>query len=249
MSYRKVLSRLKWHNWLGIFLVLGALYSIIPVDPARSGERPSESYAHYLPVVSRAPVPAQAEVTARGELIGYPTNYYVYGYVKSLVSEPLYSVTLDVDVTIYPYEPEGEFVLEPYTQTISVTPALSATLPGQFNPFAYSLLLGKASASIGDVRAAYASYTSPDGYRYQALNITDWEYGEGIISGTARNDSSKDLHHLRVVIAKLEKCRWREADLDASTLAPGQETNFQMILSEACFGDQLIIVGQGAAAP
>lgn len=249
MSCRKVLASLNWRSWLGIFLVLGTLFPVNPLGPPLSAEKAFERYAHYLPVITRAPLPVQAEVTARGELIGYPTYYYVHGYVRNLVSEALYSVSIDVDVTIYPYEPEEAFVLEPYTQTISVTPALSATLPGQYNPFTYGLLLGKASASIGDVRAASARYTSPDGYRYQALNITGWEYVDGVIRGTARNDSSTDLQHLRVVIAELEKCRWREADLDANTLAPGQETNFHMNLSEACFGDQLIVVGQGAAVP
>ena len=249
MSCRKVLTGLNWRSWLGVLLVLGTLHPIHPVRPTGSAEEPHEGYVHYLPVVARAPLPVQAEVTARGELIGYPTYYYVHGYVHNLASEALYSVTIDVDVTIYPYEPEEELVSGSYTQTISVTPALSATLPGQYNPFTYGLLLGKASASIGDVRAASASDTSPDGYRYQALNITGWEYVDGVIRGTARNESSTDLHHLRVVIAELEKCRWREADLDISTLAPGQETNFQMILSEFCFGDHLIVVGQGAAAP
>jgi hypothetical protein len=249
MSCRKAVARLNWRNWMGIFLVLGTLFPVYPIDPTRSAEKPLARYVHYLPVVTRAPLPIQAEVTARGELIGYPTYYYVHGYVRNLVSEALYSVTIDVDVTIYPYEPQEALVLEPYTQTISVTPALSATLPGQYNPFTYGLLLGKASASIGDVRAASARYTSPDGYRYQALNITNWEYVDGVVRGTARNDSSTDLHHLRVVIAELEKCRWREADLDTNTLAPGQETNFQMVLSDTCFGDHLIVVGQGAAAP
>jgi hypothetical protein len=244
-----IFHRLKWRSLLGTLLVLCVLYPVNPVDPVHSVEKSSGSYAHYLPLVSLAPLPVQAEVTARGELIGYPTYYYVYGYVNSLVSEPLYSVTVDVDVTIYPYEPEGESVLEPYTQTISVTPALSATLPSQNNPFTYGLLLGKASASIGDVRAASASYTSPDGYRYHSLNITNWEYVDGVISGIARNESSAALSHIRVVVADLEKCRWREATPEESTLAPGQETTFQMILPEACFGDQLIIVGQGAAAP
>jgi len=244
-----IFHRLKRRSLLGALLVLGVFYPVNPVDPARSVEKSSGSYVHYLPWVSLAPLPVQAEVTARGELIGYPTYYYVYGYVSNLVLEPLYSVTIDVDVTIYPYEPEGEGMLEPYTQTISVTPALSATLPSQYNPFAYGLLLGKASASIGDVRAASASYSSPDGYRYRSLNITNWEYVDGVISGTARNESSTALSHIRVVIAELEKCRWREAMPEDSTLAPGQETTFQMILSAACFGDHLIVVGQGAAAP
>jgi hypothetical protein len=39
----------------------------------------------------------------------------------------------------------------PYTEIIHITPALTATLPGQINPFAYNLILGKASALIGPI--------------------------------------------------------------------------------------------------
>jgi hypothetical protein len=207
-------------------------------------EQDSESYA-YVPVAMALPV--EAVVTARGEQIGYPTYYYVYGYVRNLAARPVYSVTVEVEVTIFPYEP-------PYTlssmEKFQVTPALTATLPGQANPFQYGLLLGKASASIGGVRAVAASFVEPSGDVYYPLTVAGWEHKGALISGTVRNDSGRTLHKARVVAAKLDRCTWREAVLDDVVLQPGQETAFHLdYYSSACVDDSLVVVGQGAAPP
>ncbi len=56
------------------------------------------------------------------------------GYIQNLSDNPVYSVTVIVQFVMYSnFEPPGDT----YTQTIQVTPALTATLLGQFNPFCF----------------------------------------------------------------------------------------------------------------
>ena len=236
-----------WRRVFVLILLVGALSApsaiALPLEPLQ------ESHV-YLPVAAKPPLPIEFVVTARGESIGYPTHYYVYGYVRSLVAEPVYAVKLEVDVTFYPYTPPGEPPYPPYTSAISIVPALEATLPGQINPFAYSLLLGKASASLGEVRAVAATLTPPDATEYIPLTIVGWHAENTTLVGTVRNDHSQPLHDARVVVAALGKCRWREATLDDTTLRTGQETAFQCNLyTTYCFADDMTVVGQGVTSP
>jgi hypothetical protein len=131
-----------------------------------------------------------------------------------------------------------------------IRPALDATLPDQINPFRYDLLLGKASALIDEVRPLSASLGDPDGEVYYPLTVLNWEHKDGILDGTVRNDSGLPLHRVRVVVAELSKCGWREADIADGVLQPGQETTFSRSgYSQTCLGDDLVVVGQGAALP
>ena len=235
-----------WRQLLTFILFLGILRATNDVSP--QSEMAEETYL-YLPLMQKLPPHVEVVVTARGELIGYPTYYYVYGYVHSLVPDPLYSVILEVEVTIYPYcEPPDE-PCDPYTEMARISPALTATLPDQVNPFSYSLLLGKASASIGDVRAVAASRTEPGGEIYYPITVVSWEHTDGTLLGNIRNDSDQSIHIMRLVVAELKKCSWREAELDDTTLKPNRRTSFQLNFSDTCLGDNLVIVGQGAAPP
>jgi hypothetical protein len=204
--------------------------------------QPTEEYILYLPLVQSTKV-VEAVETARGEEGFYPTEYYLYGYVRNLITEPLYSVIVDLEVTIWPY-------LYPtsYTEIIHITPALTATLPGQINPFSYSMLLGKADASIGSIRGV-SSNPWVGGDKYYPLTIISFTYEDPILSGTARNDSGQSLYKLRVVVVELEKCEWQLAIVDSQNLLPGQETAFHLTYPSGCLGDSLKIVGQGAAQP
>jgi hypothetical protein len=205
-----------------------------------------EAHFFYLPVLL-SPRPAEVVVTAKGEDIGYPTYYYVYGEVRNLMQAPLYSVSVGIEVTIYPYEPLGNSPALPYTEIVQVTPALTATLPGQSNPFAYGLLLGKASATIGEAHLGSWKFNSENGEGYAPLTVIDWFYQGGSVSGMVRNDASLALHNNRVVVASPDKCAWQEANLDSATLQPGEETSFHLSpYSAACASGDLVIVGQGA---
>lgn len=194
----------------------------------------------------KLPAKLEAVATAQGEYIGYPTDYYMYGYVRNLTSEPLYSVAVSIEVTIWPYIGPSP---QTYLEIVQVTPALTATLPGQINPFSYNLLLGKATASIGSIKGVTASSWA-GGDVYYPLTILGSTYQGTTLSGRVRNDSSHPLHHTRVVAAEPTKCGWREAVLAAETLQPGEETSFSISnYFSFCVSDQQIIVGQGASQP
>jgi hypothetical protein len=233
-----------WRPLAAIVLLLGPLSASGPAPlPAEKAEAASA----YLPFVARSWTAAELVVTANDSDIGYPSYYWIYGYVRSPIDQPLYSVAVDIDVTTTSYWPPDE---PPSTGTgaIRVSPALSATLPGQVNPFSYVLTLGKASASIGEARAAAGTAIEPEGESYHPLTIVDWSHADATLSGIVRNDSGRTLRKARVVVAELAKCSWREAELATTTLQPGQETTFQRtFFYEFCLGDDLTIVGQGAA--
>ena len=103
---------------LAFILLLIALS--IPVS-ARPAARPAPADVRpmqYLPLVATAPIPVEIVETGRGVLEGYPSDYYVYGYVRNLTLTPLYSVTLELEITIYPYDPGGN--PPPYTERVQV---------------------------------------------------------------------------------------------------------------------------------
>jgi len=232
-----------WESVLAVFLsMLIGLYGpgsgVVRKSPP---SMPSDALIYYLPLIHKAPLVEIVE-TARGESFGYPTNYYVYGYVRSLTGQALYSVEVDLRVTIIPY------MGTPYTEIVHITPALTATLPDQINPFSYNLLLGKASASLGPILGATAEPWT-GGVVYYPLTITGWTYDGGTVHGIARNDSESPLSNLHVVGAELAKCSWSEATLDTQTLLPQQETNFYINFYSGCVDNDLVVVGQGAASP
>jgi hypothetical protein len=228
-----------------VFLLLwfGSPGASARISRAQPPSKPAAAFTQYLPLM-QYPAIIEAVKTVQGVWGDYPTLYYVYGYVRNLTAEPLYSVSIDLEVTIYyPEDPP----LLPYAEIVQVTPALTATLPGQINPFTYELWLGKASASIGPIVGVSArSWESGD--VYEPLTISGYTYEGSIVNGTVRNDSSQPLHHARVGGVELARCQWREAVLGADTLLPGQETSFSM--NNYCGVDEdIIIIGQGAYQP
>jgi hypothetical protein len=200
----------------------------------------------YLPFVARSWTAAEVAVTAHEVVWGYPTYHHLYGYARSPLDRPLYSVALDLDVTFWAYYPGG---IDVYTTTIRISPAMTATLPSQVNPFSYDLTLGRADAFFGEIRAAAGTTVEPAGEAYFPLHVVDWTYGNGTVSGTVRNDSGRPLHKARVVVVNLTECPWREAQLLTRTLQPGQTTNFQRTYYESCQDGDFRIIGQGAAQP
>lgn len=236
-----------WRNFFAIALILWFGTPEVSTHTAETLAAPMHvgALASYIPFIKVSPM-VEAITTAQGEWIGYPTDYYLYGYVRNLTTKPLYSTIVDIEVTIWPY---GDPPPPPYTEIVHVTPALTATLPGQVNPFSYNLLLGKASASVGPVKGASARPWM-GGDIYYPLTITGTAYQDNIYSGTIQNDHYQPLHHLRVVAAEPSKCGWREAVIGDEILLPGQDTSFTISnYSSGCISDNLIVVGQGAIQP
>jgi hypothetical protein len=218
-------------------------------DPVVVGLRLGEETLHrtHLPLVMN-PSTIDLVVTARGETGGYPSTYYLDGYVRNhLTTGPPYSVAVEVDVTFYPYEPP----LQPsWRAWVPVRHLFTATMPGEINPFRYSLLLGKASARIGQVRVAAATPIDESQGSYHSLTVTGWAYEDPVVTGAVRNESSHFLNDVKVAVVNPDGCRWREASLDTTALAPGQETGFRVdYYPSGCVDGSLRIVGQGAAKP
>ena len=249
--------QLKLRHILAVILLLwpewfGSPAAFATDSPAPASLEPDDTFVHYLPLVQNFPSepdPAIIEVvkTAQGEIEGYPTVYYVYGYVRNLTNEPFYDVVIDMEVTIFPY---ADPPVPPYTEIVHLTPALTSTLPAQLNPFSYRLYLGKASASIGPIVNISASPWS-SGDHYYPLTIIDYAYEDLIVSGNARNDRGFSLDNARIVGFESQHCGWREATLGADELLPGQVITFTISSFGAicAVDDRLIVSGQGAFPP
>jgi len=214
-----------------------------PIRPVFSST-PSAAFAVYLPLAHKA---TRLEIieTASGEDIGYPTYYYLYGYVLNRTAEPLYQVVVDLEVTIWAYDDPPP---PPYTETVHLIPAFAASLPGQANPFYYDLWLGKASASFGPI-LGYSASSWVGGDRHSPLTIVSYQIEGTTLSGTARNDSPQALHDIRVVVFDPTKCPWMATVVDKLTLQPGEETGFHIDHYSGCVSEDLQVLGQGAYHP
>jgi hypothetical protein len=236
-----------WRSLLSVTLCLIMLTTPISAMPAADLKAPAEQFSQYLPVIATPALPVEVVVTARGVIDGYPSYVWVYGYVRNLTSTPLYSVSLDIEVTWYPYDPDGS--LQPYTERAPLIPALPATLPGQINPFAYSLTLGKASAVLGEVRAISTSSSGMGGVVYYSLALASLAHDGLNLRGTLRNDSGKPLYAARVVVAEQSNttCAWVQPQLATTALQPGQALDFHIDnYYQYCHGDGVVAIGQAA---
>ena len=175
----------------------------------------------------------------------YSYFYDALGYVENAAGES-FEVTLEADVTVYPYSidtPEP-----PYTKTVQFQPALDVSLPGQRNPFNLEAMCYKACEVITDIHLDQAIAWNNDLGAYLPLTIVDWTHNGEVLSGTVRNDSSQELVNARVVVTELVKCDWKEAVLETESLQPGEETMFTLDpYYSTCISDQMLIVGQGQA--
>jgi hypothetical protein len=201
-----------------------------------------QAFSSYLPFIAKSPL-VELTVTSRGETIGYPTYWWVYGHVNNLASTPVYSVTVGIEVTYFPYcEPDP---CDPYDTTEIVHPAFEVTLPGQANPFSWNIALGKAFAAVGEVKIASKDISGEGGKSYHPVRILDW-YREGkAVFGRVRNDSGKNLADVRVVVFS-DQCAWKGASLSSTSLQPGEEADFRLE-SFYCEGEDVTVVGQGLA--
>jgi len=214
-------------------------------------------YPVYLPILLKERQPGsfmEAVITTEGYELSFPNQYFAYGYVRNLTTEPLYDVFIHFEVTWYcSIDDLGN------TGIFDVTPALAATLPGQLNPFAISIFeIKNCYPSIGPIVGISAN-PWVSGEEYFPLTITGYDYVDSTVSGTVRNDSDKLLQHARVAALLPEPqlgeyqgnryCGPVEATLDTDTLLPGQENSFTIGYYNCDVDDTLIIVGQGAYQP
>jgi hypothetical protein len=244
---------------------MAVIVAFIPTSRQASNQTSAPTPAHnlYLPLsINAAPlveVERYVEVVELGTVdwIDYPGYMCMYGYTTALTPSAVYSPTLAIEVTHYPYceGPEG---CPPGFSTHVVGSELYATLPGQKNPFSYCLLYAKNYYTFGEVALEAARLNPPDGRAAHPLTVTSLtKEGSGsdtTVSGTVRNDSGQRLADVRVVgIAGL--CSPKEADLGVSELNPGQQSSYtfnHFYCAPPPYGvpvELLEISAQGLAAP
>lgn len=205
-------------------------FILLSRSPKIPASNPNLEYKLYLPVsINLYPL---VNVVKLGvvDWIGYPGYLCIYGYTSSIMSSAVYSVTLSVDVTNYPYcDPISDICPPPYSETHYLEPMLDATLPNQKNPFSYCLSYGKGGYRYGAVELTAASLIPPNGRVIYPLTVTSLiKEGSGwdtVVHGTVKNESGHHLTEVRVVgIPGL--CSAREADLGNTMLDPGEDTSY-----------------------
>lgn len=229
-----------------LLLLIGVLTMPIPIGLA--GGEATTPTRRYLPVMLNG-APAiefvQTALQSCDEYCGYGSSSYVLGYVQTTSSTPVSSITLGVNVTVYPYCP-----FDPcggsYDEVRISAPAFPVALPGQINPFSYSVVNGKGETHVHGVAWVSGRVAGDGETLYQPLTIVNWTQEGSHMSGSGRNDSGRSLRDIRVVAAALTRCSWREMTLETTTLGPGEVVRFQG--DYYCDGD-VGVVGQGAVVP
>lgn len=234
---------------LAAALLLMLAASALPATRAQANTR------HYLPQVSQ---PSLFEVVITDANYScddthydpdclYPSYYYVRGYVRNTTDLPLYDIKLMVEET-------WVWGNEETKKLTTFSPVFPATLPGQRNPFDYTIVAGKmGTPSLGALSSAGGALAAPDDLTYAPLTSVWWARNtRGETIGVVRNDSGRALTGLRLALIYRDNalngaCRLETASL-GGTLAPGASASFNAGYS-ACRQGASVVVGQGAVAP
>jgi hypothetical protein len=154
---------------------------------------PNPAYNLYLPLAINVYPLVDIVVDGVVDYIGYPGTICMFGHVIGDTPTTVYSVTLAIDVTVYPYcGPELYEDCLPYSETHYAKPELEATLPDQINPFSYCLMYTKGYYSYSAVELASASLNPPNGRVSYPLTVTsltkDGSEWDTIVYGTVKNN-------------------------------------------------------------
>ena len=140
---------------------------------------------------------------------------YFDGFIENISSQPVYSVTLTINIT--GINPPGSF-------TFSVTPGFASTLPGQPNPFVlYTDIL---QFSKYDVEVTTWGWDSSEKHAQVAIvsEYEEWSC-QFLVSGEIRNDQASSLRDVRVLVRPiLDYVGYGDADLKTDFLGPGEST-------------------------
>jgi hypothetical protein len=221
-------------------LMLLLLLSLVGTAPTRGvprAPRPqagcASAHCLFLPLVKMREID-YVRVGASG--IGCNSRYcalgtYLSGYIVTSVEVPVYNVALNVRV----YDFQGTHI---YTATIS--PSLTATFPGEHNPFwmrcdaCYSYDHNSPKTAIVEIASATLISTTvsvPLTVVSKRLTGNPYSY---IVSGELRNDHAQTVSAIEV-LALLGGAMY-PSRLGAKTLAPGESTIYSSSSHADCPG-------------
>ena len=181
--------RLIYRLWL-VFVVVVCTGTTAASTPTAC----AEAHCVYLPLVSTPGLISISNVRLQGTR--FPA-IAILGEVNAVTSTPVYSVTLEVRI----YDQEGQLV-----RTEEGRPALTATLPGQPNPFYFfSGFMDEDDYDYNnyDLRIKSASLTSPRSILPVMVDVASAEcegYSSFRVEGTLTNQNDKPLDDVRAVL-------------------------------------------------
>ena len=212
---------------------------------------PQDTTFLYLPAVSYElpDLPLQMYATL-GVSNDTPHMAYTWGYLLNTATEPLYDATLRVTVMRIEKNCCGQ-VIGIYTDTYTLKPVFTSTLPGQLNPFFFTLQSSKVTDyRVESVITHTARIKLPTDSTYVALDASHWmtgtdSFGNSVITGTVRNNTALSVRDVRLLFTDaIYFCGWSEAPLLTTTLKSGESTSYA---TNYCGIDRPIItVAQGA---
>jgi hypothetical protein len=234
-----------WRRLIVVVLLLGGLGLSNAAAPLAAPSEPAQTHLRYFPLITHDILPLDLVITARGATWGYPSHVYVYGYLHNRSDQTFRDTKIELVETWYPYDPVGD--PEPYTTTIRMRGALTATLPGQINPFAHSVLVGKSSVFFSQVSLVDGRPQREDEAPIVALEAGEWTHdGEWTLTGTVRNTSAHTVRGVRVVVTTLGACEWHRASPEKTRLVPGEETAYTAgWFGSGCTDEEVVVLGQG----
>jgi len=196
----------------------------------------------YLPLLSK-PMPVRVFETKR--YLSREGTLRVTGEVVTTSDRPVYEVVVEVRV----YDHAGHLLGSSRRAT-----ALTATLPGQLNPFDVTTNVDD-SWLIGSYEAIpiHWSLDSEQVYRSATAVITGAEvdYGGTWVYAEARNDESQPLADVNAVVWSLDQNDYSPMDpqpVDAC-LAPGETVAFTRFLYGVYDISTIKVAAQGVLSP
>lgn len=238
-----------FRSLLAILIIFGFMSIGMSIIDSQAPTAQVAGNSLYLPLIFTTSLTNDVIQLNITTLENCPTHDCVYnavlGTLENAGSQP-YIVALEASAMIYPYPADGT-PYPPVSETLPITPALEAVLPGQTNPFSLEYLCYKSCTVVNRV---YISSVRPMAVSsYEPLTILDWDFTDPMLSGVVKNDSNQTVYNARVVAANPERCPLHMASLEKTTLAPSEQTGYTIFpLSSYCIDERLLIVGQGSTS-
>jgi hypothetical protein len=170
----------------------------------------------YLPVLPYTPIPPVKILDLKLHR-DRPGNCAVTGEIETTAGKPVYDVQIDVRI----YDQNNQLV-----GTVAATTVLTATLPGQLNPFDIGTVID-CIYSEKHAEALISGWSLTSDINYAPLTVTLWPQGmpgELVDVATARiqNDGPVPLENVQAIIWSMQQAGGIYAQKVADRMAPGE---------------------------